>query len=336
MAFGDASKKMADKSAKREANADGTVQEVFVPYHMPTGSGIRHFRYLPQVDENGVAVLTPRLSPNGNQLTEGNKKNGKPLFGLVPDSEFAFVYAWWKVMVDGQEKPRKFYFNLAARWNNPLLKHILDTYGKDSKEAKSTFKTAFAVNVLDLSPVVKTAKGDLFYQSELKKFNLLAYGDKGRLVDSKAKDFDKDKLPTAEEIETAAPLNEIRILEGSYGKKGGRHLFQDFFTLEDLVEDATTGLTLRLPEFKMLLKCTGTTFEDTVRGITQTNDFKPLSPEVIAAPRYDVARMFAAWPDAAVQDLIDLRDWSEVVEDYGLSNKAIMIEYAKQEELFDD
>lgn len=326
MAFGDASKNMG---AKKAVVADGE-QKVFESPFMPIGSGRRTFRVLPLM-EDGKPKLTPRLSTtSGQPLREGNKRTGAVMLAQEPESEVAFVYAWWEVMKGGEKKPARFIFAV-DNWMNPLRKHIIETFGKDSKEAKSTFKTAFAINVYDKSPVFIAPDGKIWYQSESGKFDLLAYGDKGRVV------TDKDQLPEVPSDYEAQPLNRVRILEGSYGKPGGKHLFQQLALNATEVED-NDGVLRRLPEFTLrLTTTTGASYTDTSRMIRNLTDFSPVPDEIAALPRYDLETWLKPWPDEAIIRLIDGEDFNEIVEEYKLQLfPTRTIEQPVEEGLFDD
>ncbi len=308
MAFG----KKADKyTAKQQSTGDGE-QKTFDSQWMPTGSGTRLFRVLPEMN-NGEIVLTPRLSANGKEIREGNKKTGAVLKGPEPAEEVVFLYAWWDVMVDGKMTGRRLMLDATAdnaRFNNPLWKHIQANYEKGDP-ARKAIKLAFAMNVFDMSPVMRNDKGQLFYQAEDGTWSLLAYMNNGKLI------TDKEVLPANyKDDEFASPLNAIRILEGSYGERGGKHLFQDFFDLESSVEDSD-GLIRRLPEFDLRLTTTGTGLK-TNRSIRNKNNFKPLDPSVYALPTYDLATWSKGWPDEAIERLIDGEDYNTIVEEYKL------------------
>jgi hypothetical protein len=326
MAFGDASKKMAER--KGSTTADGE-QKVFESAFMPIGSGRRTFRILPLV-QDGQVVLTPRLSPtSGQPLREGNKKTGAILTAQEPEAEVAFAFAWWEVMKGGEKKPARFIFAYDD-YMNPLRKFIWENFGKDSKEAKTTFKTAFAINVYDKSPVFIAPDGKIWYQSESGKFDLLAYGDKGRVI------TDKDQLPEVPSDYEPQPLNRVRILEGSYGKPGGKHLFQQLIINATEVED-NDGMLRRLPEFTLRLSTTtGASYTDTSRMIRNLTDFSPVSDEIALLPRYDLKSWLTPWPEAAVESLIDGEDFNDVVEEYKLQMfPQLNVTEAPESELFD-
>lgn len=310
MAFGAKSKSLADNKGTSGTGNDGE-QKVFESPHMPIGSGTRIFRVLPEM-KDGEVVLTERLGPNNKPLREGGKKDGAILYGPNPEEEVAFLFAWWEVMVNGEKKPRRLILNIDDRWTNPLWKHIEKNWPqkkgeKNNAKERKAIKQGFAINVYDVSPVKRNDAGQLFYQSEANEWNLLAYGNAGKLLDLK-----DDKVP-AKTVE-AEPLNQVRILEGSYGSLPGGHLFAQLADNVDQVED-TDGMIRRLPEFDLKLRTVGKEL-DTKRTIRNTNNFKPLPAEVVKAARYDLKSWLTPWPDAAIEELIDGEDYNEVVEKY--------------------
>lgn len=328
MAFGDKSKKMADERKASSERGDGE-KESFVSFYMPRGSGIRLFRWLPEIDKDRNPVLTPRISTAGTELREGNKKTGKILMGMIPTEETVFYFAWWEVMVGGSLVKRRLVVANTEQefWTNALRKHIKENFEKGSEEYK-VIKNVFAVNVFDMSPVKRNTKGQVFYQSESGNFDLMAYGPTGKII------TDLDQLPDKSIKE--APLNEVRVLEASYGESGGKHLFAQFEDLMNDVEDPKSdeGAILRLPEFTMRLKGTGSGLKS-VFSVKQTNDLKPLSREIAALPRYNLEQWAKAWPNEALQDLIDGRDYDEVIQEYKISLQP-ELEVLTEEALFEE
>lgn len=325
MAFGSKSQELGAKQKAAETASGET--KVFVSPFMPTGSGTRLFRILPEI-ENGEVALTPRLSPNGKPLREGNKKDGAILIAPEPESEVSFLAAWWQVMVDGVKKPRRLIFDIDRRWNNPLWNYIDKHWPQpkgtknDAKE-RQVFKTLFAINVYDMSLVKRTETG-LWYESQARVFNLQAGSANGKLIE------DKDKVPPV--TLEAEPLNAVRILEGSYGKPGGKHLFQQLAD-QAIDNEDSDGLIRRLPEFDLKLRVTGVE-KDTRRTITATSNFKPLDPSVALMPRYDLTTWLTPWPDEMIERLLADEDFNELVEQYGISLFP-SIKKDDEEELFD-
>jgi len=201
MAFGKKMEKLAQK-AKAGTGADGE-QKIYISQWMPAGNGRRTFRYLPVV-ENGAIKLSDRINPStGNPLREGNKKSGAVLQGPVEIEETPFIGVWMTVQVNGADAQRRIIIDVNRQWDNPYWKWA-EPFGKGSAERKAQ-KVMFAMNVLDLSPVVYNDDGKLFYQDERGQFTLKADSASGHLI------TDKSQLPR-QTIEDAKPLGEIRIL----------------------------------------------------------------------------------------------------------------------------
>lgn len=324
MAFGQQAKSMAQKPAGTEGST-----ELYVPTHMPIGSGRRLFRVLSKI-EDGQVKMVPRLTPNGVQMREGNKKNGTPLMVAEPDQEVGFLYAWWEVMVNGAKKPRRLILELdeRKRWTNPLWLHIKENFEKGSPQW-SSIKTAFALNVLDKSQVF-VDNGRVWYRSE-SGFNLMPYGDKGKI------EQDKEKLPKVSADEVGTPLMQIRILEGSYGSVNppGKHLFQQLYNLATEVEDGD-GMIRSLTEFDVkLTTTTGKTYQDTSRSMVNLSKFEATPMEYELMPRYDLVSWLKPWPDQAIKDLIDGADYDTVIKDYSITTQPKLMIGGTDETPFD-
>lgn len=298
MAFGSSMKKQTPQT-------DGE-RKVYESQWIPKVAGSRLFRILPALDADGQLILTPRLSEAGIPLTEGNKKNGKPLMAVEPEGEIGFLSAWWEVMIDGSPQKRRIIMDAErenARFNNPLWKYIQENYAKGSPERKA-IKWLCALNVYDMTPVVHW-EGNVYYPDNSKpaKYAIQAGIGNGKLVN-----------PVDGEV---APLNAIRILEISTGEPGGKHVFQQLADLANSVED-TEGLIRRLPEFDLKFTTQGEGI-GTTYSIRNTANFKPLSNDVIALPRYNLAEWLKPWPDEMIQRLLDGDDYNELVEEYNIT-----------------
>lgn len=335
MAFGDKSKGYKDVKGSGTTGVAGE-KKIFISQWSPLGPGVVLFRPLQKVD-NGSVVLTQRMSSSGKLLFDNGKKSGKvPDMAPEPAEEVVFMAAWWNVNVDGQVQGRRMMLDPnaggdvnKARFNNPLWKHITDNFtNKDAQERKA-IKNMFALNVVDITPVMRNADGQIFYPSEANVWNKLASGDNGKVIDPKANAASKYPVvmpehwnadpETAIENGWATPLNEVRILMGSYGKplsEGGKHLFTQFEALYNTVEDGD-GVLRRLGEYDMRVTTTGLG-KDTQRAIRSMSNFKPLAVEYNLSPRYDLETWTQPWPDEVIQELIEGRDYNEVVEEYKL------------------
>lgn len=326
MAFGDKSQAYKDKAGSTGTTGDGETKSFESPW-MPTGSGARIFRPLQEV-ANGELVLTERRSASGKPIREGNKKTGNVLLGPEPASETVFLAAWWEVAVgDGRGLRRIMLDPVAggdpntAKFRNPLWEHIQANYPKGDR-ARNAIKTLFALNVWDMSPVMRNEKGQLFYQSDDGQFRLLAFGNNGKLIAPNDKQTPlpvhyKMDLDDAIEAGHAEPLNKIRIFEGSYGKPGGKHLFEQLAMLSNTVEDGE-GIIRRLGEFHLRLFTSGEGM-DTVRAIRNLNNFQPLPEEANFGARFDLDTWVKPWSNDVVQALIDGEDYNELVKTHDLA-----------------
>jgi hypothetical protein len=354
MAFGAKAKEYKDKATSgTSTTADGEKKQ-FDSQWMPTGGGVRIFRPLLEV-ENGELVLTERKSASGKPIREGNKKTGNILLGPEPASETVFLAAWWQVTVGSGKGLRRIMLDPnaggdpnTAKFKNPLWEHIQANYPKGDR-ARNAIKTLFALNVYDMTPIMRNDTGQLFYPAEDGQWRLLAFGNNGKLIDPNDKQI---KLPTHYKMDLedaldaghAEPLNKIRILEGSYGKPGGKHLFAQFEQLANTVEDGD-GLIRRLGEFHLRLFTSGIEME-TVRAIRNLNNFSSLPNEAHFGARYDLEKWTQPWSDEIVEELIEGRDYNEVVEEYHLEQFPQLIDQSEdtatvtadtdEEGLFDD
>lgn len=301
MAFGQRATEAATKT-----KTITTPTEIKESPWMPTGSGTRFFYVLPEMETPTKPRFTERKSSNGKPV----KRDGKILYGLEPAEETVFAFAWWPVMVNGALAPRRIFFDPDRRYDNPLWKHIDATWPKVAKgmpipKERMAIKLGFAMNVYDVTPVVRTDKG-IFYPVESGEYILRAYMNTGKIEDN------PDNLPPNYLApEDAKPLNEIRVLEGSYGAKG---LFQQFLNIEGTVEDAD-GLIMRLPEIKLRLRTTGRDLA-TQRIVQPMLSFGAPPLEVVTQTRYDLKAWTAPWPDEAVQALLDGDDFTEVTSSF--------------------
>lgn len=335
MAFGDQSKNYKD--SKKNTGIAGVAGEkkIYVSQWSPLGPGVVIFRPL-QLVENGKLVLTQRKSPNGKLLFDGGKKSGKnPDMAPEPAAETVFMAAWWDVNVDGNTVGRRIMLDPnaggdvnKARFNNPIWKHIQDNEITEPMK-RSAVKNLFAFNAIDLTPVMRNAAGQIFYPSEQKTWNKLASGDNGKIIDPKTNANSKYPVELPEhwnadveeaiENEWATPLNEVRIFMGTYGKplsEGGKHLFTQFEALINTVEDGN-GTMLRLGEFNVRCTTTGL-LKDTQRQIRDAGNYKPMPMEFNLMPRYDLESWTRPWPNEAVEELLEGRNYTDVVDEYKL------------------
>lgn len=328
MAFGDNTRKIKDKVSSG-SGGDGSEKQYDSPF-MPIGSGTRIFRPLQEV-KDGQLVLADRVTANGKPVYKDGKRSGVVLQGPIPAEEKVFMAAWWDVNVENEKVPRRIMLDPFAggdintsRFKNPLWEFIKDNFEKGTQQ-RNAIKLLFAMNVYDMTPVMRNSKGQLFYPSESGHWDLLAYGNKGKIILPKDKNtplpehYNMD-IEDALENEHAVPLNQIRILEGSYGKpykEGGKHLFAQLEALIGTVED-DKNVVRNLGEFDLRLTTTGTGI-NTNYAIRDIHRFNALPIEVNLAARYDIEKWVKPWSDDIVQRLIDGDDYKEIVEEFNLT-----------------
>lgn len=312
MAFGAKSKEYGEK--KTTTTTDTGDQKTFESQWMPTGSGTRLFYVLPSIGADGKVERTERKSSNNKPV----KRDGKVLTGLEPAEEVVFAAAWWPVMVNGELRPRRIMIDPDQRYNNPLWEFIDKKWpkvaGKDAKQPRerSAIKLLFALNVYDVSLVMRNSKDQIFYLAQDGTYSLLAMGNNGKVI------TDREVLPEGYDDEEAGkPLDKVRILEGSYGKPGGKHLFQDFIDLVGTIEN-TDGIVLRIPEVLLRMRTTGVELS-TNRSIRATANFNLPPEDVFYLPRYDLASWTKPWPNEVIERLIAGDDYNDLVTEYELA-----------------
>jgi hypothetical protein len=114
------------------------------------------------------------------------------------------------------------------------------------------------------------------------------------------------------------PLNQVRVIQGTSGRTDppGKHFFQQFYNLIGTFEDGD-GTIRDLWEYDLVIKITGIDTE-TVRALTPQPNFKPTPEDMVFAPRYDLAAFAKPWPNDAIEDVLNDRDYNEVVAEYGI------------------
>lgn len=216
-----------------------------------------------------------------------------------PVSEVRWLETWYDVMVNGTLARRRIILDWQAPWSSPMWKYVSENFEKGSKERKA-FKQKFGINVYDRTPVIYDAEGEPIYPNDKNVYNISA---KGKVV-SVAQG-------------TPLPHNKIRILEGSAGDIGGRHLLQQVADLMESGISDNEGNPRGLHEFDIRLRTTGEGI-NTNRSVRDMGNFAPLADEVVFAPRYDLDAWATPWPNETLQRLVDGEDFNDIVEEYGL------------------
>lgn len=278
------------KPAKHTASSDGEVK-TFVWQWLDARNGTRKLHMLPELDESGALVQIPATDAVGKVI--------KGKFVTTPESEVRWLEAWWPVMVDGQEVRRRLILDWEDRWGSPLWKYIKANFEKGSEEWRA-LKDRFGVNVLDMTPVLFDEDGKVVYPDTSGAYRMVA-----------------GKKPIVNGLKgEAEPLMQIRILEGSAGEEGGKHLLQQIKDLAGDIEDPD-GNRRELHEVTLILKTTGEGIK-TNRVVRPSGDFKALPEEYTQLPRYDIAKWATPWPYEMIERLVDGEDFNALVEEYGI------------------
>lgn len=285
MAFGQTVK---EKPAKTE-RADGEQAQTFEWQWIPLNGGNKKDK---EVKGGSRKIrLLPELDANGNVAIG---EDGKP----IAATESRFLEVWIDVMVDGQMKPRRIILDWRKPFNNPYWNLIANPTEKGSPQRKAQ-RQKFAINVVDLTPVIQDENGRYVYPDEEGVYRLSA---QGQFVD----------VPEGK----PQPLRKVRILEQSAGDAGGKHFLQQLIDAVSQLEDGE-GEPRQPHEVDLLIKVTGIDVE-TRRSLRPTANFNALSDELIHAPRYNLDEWTKPWPDEAVIALLNSADFNEVVEQFNI------------------
>jgi hypothetical protein len=226
-----------------------------------------------------------------------------PVDGNMPD-ETRWAEFWVPVMQGGNQRQQRVMVDASNPFNNPVWKRLYADLPKEvngkPNQARKLPKQRFALNVLDMTKVITLPDGTFAYPSEDNKYYMLKDGNTVKV----------DGVPTV--------LNQVRILEGSSGKAGGKHMLQQ---LADLVGSVShpdnDDQILQLTEFDIALKVTGDGM-DTRRSFMIAGNYKALTDEQLAMPRFDIAAWAKPWPDDVIDALLDGEDFTEVMENSGI------------------
>jgi len=246
--------------------------------------------------ENSGSFISPFMST----------KAGVRFFQLLPEignnaipqePVIAFHY-WTKVMVGGKEANRRVF--VAHRYENPIRQKEIDS-GVAEKDAKGA-GVRFFLNVWDKTPVIKRDGQSVVYADAKNEY--FGYTD-GAItkLDGKLKE----------------PNNAVMILEGSAGKENGKHMFGKLASLDGDVWDAEEKETLPMHMFGLRLKVTGVG-TDTDYTFTTTNDRGLALPvdELATLARYDFSGFAVAWPNEALEEIVNGSDFNEVVKQFNI------------------
>lgn len=284
MAFG----KTLKPSKPTTGSGDGE-QIKYVWQWMNIGSGHRKFRLLPEIAD-GAVVKVPVLDSTGKVI--------KGKFTTTTESEVRWFEVWWDVMADGDTRKARVILNWEDPWHNPMWQYISKNFEKGSQERRA-FKQRFGVNMVDMTPVLFDKDGNVVYADISGTYNISARGKRVETVKGNPE-----------------PLMQVRILEGSAGDEGGKHLLQQ---IKDEAEDLQDpdGTPRELHEVTLLMKTTGEGIK-TVRTVRRSGDFNPLPDSLIYAPRYDIASWATPWPTEMLERIMADENFPDLVEEYGI------------------
>lgn len=284
MAFG-SSMKAQTASASGSGEKKTFINQWLDPQRGLYRTGRRVFRILPMVDDEGVMIP------------------GEDGRGITSD-EVRWAEFWIPVIDNGRQRQQRVIVDWKNPFNNPVWERLYADLPKETPEGKPNPKRVlpkqrFAINVLDRTKVLYGPNGEVLYPNEQDKYFIL-----------------ENNIP--KEVKgTPTVHNQVRILEGSTGKAGGKHMLQQLLDYVDSVSDPTdeSERKLYLHEFDLALKVTGEN-QDTRRSFQLASNFKPLTAEQLALPRYDIAAWATPWPNEALDALLDGEPFNEVIERY--------------------
>jgi hypothetical protein len=222
----------------------------------------------------------------------------------MPD-ETRFAEFWITVMADGRQRQQRVMVNSQNPFKNPVWERLYsdmpkEKNGKPNPDRKLP-KQRFALNVVDLTKVIELPNKQFSYPSEDGKYYVMQDG----------KPVKVDGTPT--------PLTQVRVLEGSAGAAGGKHMLQGLADLVGSVSDPNDEeKILQLYEFDIALKVSGEG-TDTRRSWTLGGNFKPIPAEFLTLPRYDLETWTKPWSDDVLNRLLDGEDFNEVMETAGIT-----------------
>lgn len=240
--------------------------------------GSRKIRLLPAIEDGKIVT-----DEYGKQVTA---------------TESRFLEVWMDVMVGGQALPRRIILDWRKQFDNPYWNLVAQPTEKGSPQRKAQ-KHKFAINVIDLTPVLTDANGRFVYPNETGQYIVSATGKLTDEVEGKPQ-----------------PLRKVRILEQSAGDAGGRHFLQQLIDAVSGLEDGD-GEPRQPHEVDLLIKVAGVDV-DTRRSLRVTANFNALPDELIFAPRYDLENWTRPWPDEAVTALINMADFNQVVDQFNI------------------
>lgn len=218
---------------------------------------------------------------------------GKRTFRLLPDredptqvtEEFTVLSLWLPVKLEGGKlKKRRIFIDQDTR--NELPEDLAKSAG-----------LRFFLNVYDRTPVLRDGLNPVYPDQD--KVYWAGFGDQRKKVDGKP-----------------SPNNAIMVLEGTC--RGEESMLSEILSLRGEAQneegdslpmlDFDIDLSVRKGEKKRVFKAQA--------GINRN----PLSADILALPRYDLATWTRAWPTEAVMDLLDGKEFYETVKQYDIKH----------------
>lgn len=228
-------------------------------------------------------------------------KNGK----MEVPTEVSFAEYWIPVMQGGKQRQQRVMVDFTNRFRNPIWERLYEHLPKEingrPNENRKLAKQRFALNIFDKTKVIKLPDGTYAYPNADGKY-VMSTGDN----------------QTTPVQGTPEALMQVRILEGSTGKVGGKHMLR---SLSDLVGSVThpedDSRTLHLYEFDIALKVSGEGTA-TVRSFMLGGSIAPLTDEQLALPRFNLEEWTRPWPHNIINALLDGEDFDEVMKGSGI------------------
>lgn len=271
--------------------------------------------------------------------SNGEKKVFDPVFLQLPKNGYRIVRFlgdevqvkrfFWKNVNLGQDKPGEkpiivgvskvdvdgetsfFGHDGCEFWDNPISDYYAANYSKDEINKNGYYPASrFYINVLDRTPVLKTAEGVVLYPE-------VYLDDEG------------DVKEEYKGLGDPVPHNKVLILEQSSGKEGGKHYYNMILAAGKNLRNKKTGkkMSIDQSDFRLTNVPGNRTWNNNPvidRNVYPDDDQNPI-PSTIDTTLWDLEEWLQPWPHAAIQDILDGRLYSEVVEEYGIKQFPIKV-----------
>jgi len=274
---------------------------------MPFGASMK------STSQSGTASVEGSYANIWMDPQRGSNRTGRRVFRILPDissstgvlvmpEEAAFAEYWITVKAQGKDRKQRVMIAPDRRYNNPVFNRLFAHLPKEEREIA---KLRFAINVLDKT---KTIAVDVSKNNGSKE-TVYAYPN------------EKNEYYTADGAKLAgvpAPLNQVRILEGSNGREGGKHMMQGLIDLIGVTHPTDEDRVMSLYEFDIALRIAGEG-TNTRRVFSVGGDFNPIPEKYITLPRFNLQEWAKPWDDGALEALLNGEDLYEVVQSYNIT-----------------